>query len=440
MGSASLIMQHRVVPLVTACLCCFMSTAHAETKLALRDCIDIALRNQPAIRAAQESLSAGRGRVTQARSPYFPQVTASTGYSESHAAGGAFGESVTKSYATTLSLNQLIYDFGRTGNALDAAQAGLRSTEWDMDRVVQEVVMNVKQAYYGLLKAEKLLTVAQKTRDQAESHLKQAQAFFKAGSKPRFDVTQAEVEVNSAKLDVINAENNLRLSKIALNNAMGVPHGAAIEIEDVLGAPVEAPTLDQAQADALKNRPELLRAEADIQSAEARVKAARSDYLPTISANGSYSWTHGTTDIGTFEGVPLIGNIGNSWNAGVTLSVPLFEGWMTRGKVSEAQANLLVLEAQRDSQKQSILLEVNQAYADLESASARVNVMESSLQKARENLDLAQGRYKAGIGPYIEVTDAQVAEVKAETDHVQALYDYQLAVARLFKAMGLGKE
>jgi outer membrane protein TolC len=86
--------------------------------------------------------------------------------------------------------------------------------------------------------------------------------------------------------------------------------------------------------------------------------------------------------------------------------------------------------------RQSILLEVNQAYADLESASARIGVMESSLKKAKENFELAEGRYQAGVGLSLEVTDAQVAAVKAETDHVQALYDYQLAAARLMKAMG----
>ena len=126
----------------------------------------------------------------------------------------------------------------------------------------------------------------------------------------------------------------------------------------------------------------------------------------------------------------------NSWNAGITLSVPLFQGGLTRGRVSEARANLLVLEAQRDTIRQSILLELNQAFADMEGAVARVEVMESTVKKARENLELAQGRYEAGIGPYIEVTDAQLSAVNAETDHIQALYDYQLAVARLLKAMG----
>jgi outer membrane protein len=116
--------------------------------------------------------------------------------------------------------------------------------------------------------------------------------------------------------------------------------------------------------------------------------------------------------------------------------LPLFEGGLTRGKVGEARANQLIVEAQRDTLRQSVLIELSQAYADMESARVRIDVMESSLQKARENLSIAQGRYEAGVGPYIEITDAQVSAVNAETDHVQALYDYQLAVARLLKATG----
>jgi outer membrane protein TolC len=118
------------------------------------------------------------------------------------------------------------------------------------------------------------------------------------------------------------------------------------------------------------------------------------------------------------------------------VTIPLFQGGLTRGRISEAHANLIALEAQRDATRQSILLEVNRAYADLESATTRVEVMKLSLQKARENLEIAQGRYEAGLGPYIEVTDAQLSAVNAETDHIQALYDYYLAGARLLKAMG----
>ena len=418
------------------------SPVSAETaNLSLSDCIDTALKNQPSIKAAQENVNAGLGRKTQAVSPYLPQVSASTGYSESHALGGAFGDSITKSYTTTLSMSQLLYDFGKTGNALDAARWGIRSLERDLDRTVQDVVLNVKQAYYALLAGKKLVLVAQKTIEQTESHLRQAEAFFRAGSKPRFDVTRAEVEVNNAKLGLINAKNSVRIRTIALNNAMGIDPGKKTEIDDALPPATEAlPMLEQAQQEALKNRPEMQKSEADIEAARSRFKAEESNYFPTISASGAYNWATGTQDMGQIPGVgPLKGDIQNSWNAGVTLTLPLFQGGLTRGRVSEARANLIALEAQRDAMKQSILLEVNQSYADMESAKVRIEVMESSLQKARENLEIAQGRYEAGVGPYIEVTDAQLAAVNAETDHIQALYDYYLAIARLLKATGQGE-
>ncbi len=423
-------------PILAVYLCVLLvGVSTGENRLGLHDCIDKALGNHPSIRAAREGLNAGEGRVTQAISVYFPQVQASTGYAESRALGGAFGEAVTKSYTTTLSVNQLLYDFGKTGNSADAARFGTQSARMNVDRAAQEVVLNVKQAYYALLQAKKLVVVAQQTLAQTESHLKQAEAFFRAGSKPRFDVTRAEVDVNNARLGLINAKNGVRLRTIALYNAMGIDPGGDIETEDILTQPVAVPPLDQIQSEALKNRPEMLKAEADIRSAEARVKAAEANYLPTLSANGAYNWATGTSEMGPFKG-----DIQNSWNAGVTLSLPLFEGGLTKGKVSEARANLRAVEAQRDGLRQSILLEVNQAYADLDSATARIAVMEISEKKAKENLELAEGRYRAGVGPSLEVTDAQVASIKAETDYVQALYDTQLAAARLLKAMGKGLE
>lgn len=410
----------------------FPGALHAGgATLTLTECVGTALKNHPSIRAARENVRAGQGRETQASSPYYPQVTATTGYSESRSSGGTIGDSMTRSYATTLSLNQMLYDFGKTENAYDAAQWGTRSSEQDAERITQDVVLNVKQAYYALLAARKLVEVAKKTIEQTESHLRQAQAFFKAGSRPRFDVTRAEVDVNNAKLGLINAKNSVRIRTIALNNAMGIDPGQATEIEEALPLVPVMPALEQAQADALRSRPEMMKADAEIDAAKARVRLELSNYLPTLSASGAYNWASGKSEMGIFKG-----DIQNSWNAGVVLSVPLFQGGLTRGRVSEARANLIALESQRDTVRQSILLEVNQAFADLESAAARVDVMESAVKKARENLDLAQGRYEAGIGPYIEVTDAQLSAVNAETDHVQAVYDHHLAVARLEKAMG----
>lgn len=404
----------------------------SEGKLSLRECIEIALRSNPSMQIAEGGQDASEGKLVQSLSPYYPHLQATTGYAESHAAGGAFGDSVTKNSATTLLLNQLIYDFGRTGGSSDAARAGVRAAEQEQNRTRLEVILGVKQAYYALLQAQHLVAVAEKTIEQSESHLRQAEAFYRTGAKPRFDVTRAEVELNNSRLGGITARSSLRLGAISLNKAMGVEPGRPVAIEGIRFAMVTMPSLSTVEAEAVRSRPEMLKAEAEVQAARARVSAERSGYLPTVSASGQYVWAQGTAASGQFRG-----DIGNSWNTAVTLTLPLFEGKVTSGRVGEARGNLLAVEAQRDALRQAILLEVNRAYADFESAGARLDVMESSLKKARENLDIAQGRYRSGVGPYLEVTDAQVVGIKAETDYYQAQYDYQLAVAKLEMAMGV---
>ncbi len=195
--------------------------------------------------------------------------------------------------------------------------------EFDEQRVIQDVVLNVKQAYYALLAAKKLVLVSQKTTEQAESHLRQAEAFFRSGSKPRFEVTRAEVEVNNAKLSMINAKNNVRLRTIGLYNAMGIDPGADLEIEDLLSTPVAIPSIEQAMAEAVKNRPEMLKAEADTRLHRRESRRRKSNYLPIAFANGAYNWaTRQHPKWASFKG-----DIRNSWNAGVLLSLPLFEGW-----------------------------------------------------------------------------------------------------------------
>ncbi len=407
----------------------------AENRLSLGDCIDIALKNLPTLRAARADLEAGKAREQQAVSRYFPQVTAGTGYSEVHQQGGALGDTITKSYTTSLSVNQTIYDFGRTGNAYDSACLNARAAELEMERVKQAAILKVKQAYFDLLQAQRLSLLAQKTLEQAETHLNQAQAFFRAGTKPIFDVTRAQVEVNNMRLNLITADNRTRISGMALNNAMGLEPEGPMEIDDCLAVSPDIPPLEKVKTAALGKRPELAKAETEIASAAARLRAEEAHYLPILALNGAYNWADGTTEMGRLQG-----DVENSWNAGISLSIPLYEGGLTIGKVSEAKAGRQLLEARRDTLRQGILIEVCQYYADMESAKVRIAVMEGALQKAAENFAIAQGRYEEGVGPYIDVTDAQVSSIRAETDYVQSLYDFQLAAARLMNAMGKGEQ
>ncbi|MFZ5573144.1 MAG: TolC family protein [Thermodesulfobacteriota bacterium] len=422
------------LPVLLACLLIAPGRpGAAENRMNLGDCIETALKNQPQLHAASANLDAGKSREKQAFSRYLPQVAASTGYSESQQDGGAFGYTIMKRYSTSLSVNQTVYDFGRTGGTYDAARLSTRSAELDAERVKQDVILNVKQAYFDLLQAQRLVLLAQKTLDQSQSHLRQAEEFHRAGTKPVFDVTRAEVEVNSMRLGLINAENRLRINAMALNNAMGVDPEGRIEIHDSLEAWPAVPSLETVKTEALGNRPDLRKLDTDIAAADARIRAEEAQYLPTLALNGRYNWNDGTTEMEMLKE-----DVDNSWDAEIALSIPLYEGGLTASKVDEAKFNRQALRSQREILRQAILIEICRYYAEMESAKVRIDVMRHALRKAEENFAIARGRYEEGVGPYIDVTDARVSSVTAETDYVQSLYDFQLAAARLLNAMGKG--
>ena len=146
------------------------------------------------------------------------------------------------------------------------------------------------------------------------------------------------------------------------------------------------------------------------------------NYLPNVTGNGAYNWTG--------NDYPLQ----SSWNIGATVNLSIFNGGLTIAQVGEAKANLSNLKFNEDVLRLNIALEVRQAVLNLQQAAETIRVADKGLQQARENLDLADGRYKTGVGNIIELTDAQTSLTTAEANYVKALYSYQTAVAAVEKA------
>lgn len=161
------------------------------------------------------------------------QLNWSSGYSRyspvSRTTSRSFDE-----YTSSATLKQNIYDFGKTATQVDIQRLNLNSSRSDLENAAEQLIINVKQAYYGLLQAKKNRDVAMETVRQFEQHLEQARGFYEVGTKPKFDVTKAEVDLSNAKLNLIKAENALRIAKVNLNNALGLPEAPEYEIEDNL--------------------------------------------------------------------------------------------------------------------------------------------------------------------------------------------------------------
>jgi outer membrane protein len=406
--------------------------------LNLERCIGIALKMQPNILAATGTVRATESRIGQAESNYYPQVNWSSSYtrikpasssssSSSGTSNGTLGRTSGSfdQYSAGFNVSQTIYDFGKTPTQVKIQNLNLDSSRSDLRNTTDQTILAVKQAYYGVVQAKYNVLVAEDTVKQTRQHLDQAKGFYEVGTKPKFDVTKADVDLSNAKLNLIRNENAFRVSKVTLNNVMGIPDAPEYTLDENMSFVKYEITLEDALAKAYENRPDLKSIVSRRQSSESSIDLAKTGYYPVLTGNAAYSWSG--------EKFPLE----HGWDVGAALSFPIFSGFLTKYQVQEAKANLNVLKANEESVKQTVFLEVQEAYLTLRAAEEAIPTAKLGVEQAKENLEIANGRYAAGVGDPIEVTDAEVGLANARTSYIQALYADKVAQASLEKAMGI---
>jgi outer membrane protein len=404
-----------------------MGRAEEGTALkTLSECVAIAVQQHPSLKAAEASVAAGHARVWEAAAGYLPQVTgvyvAQRRQTNPAAFGGAAGRPFRSFFYTTgASLTQMLFDWGQNLNSIRSAQASEQSLDADRSTQLDTVILNVKQAYFNILATRRLLAVADETVRQNEKHLDQAQARFDVGLAAKFDVTQAQVQLANAELNQVTARNNLAVARETLRNALGLT--GALDFDIIDNFDVHAVQVIEAEMLALAydKRPELQSIQAQEQSTTEQITALEKTYLPNVQAKVDYNYL----------GIDY--PLHNTWDAGATVNFK-FDGGLAVAQVAEQKANLANLKYNEEVLRQNIALEVRQDTLNLDQAAESIRVAEKGRQQARENLELAEGRYDTGVGNIIELTDAQASLTTAEANYVQALYNYKTTVAALEKA------
>ncbi|HOU50264.1 MAG: TolC family protein [Smithella sp.] len=396
-----------------------------EVAYGLEQCIATALEKHPSLRASAGAVKASESRVGQAKAGYYPQLNLSSGYQR---IGPTTPHGETRDdfdqYSSSINLGMTLFDFGKTSTQVRIQNLNVNAARADYEDDVAQVILNVKNAYYNLLQTERNRDVAIDTMKQFQQHLDQANAFFRIGTKPKFDVTKAEVDVGNARLNVLKAENAVRVARMTLKDVMGIPENADFPIVDNLAYQKSDLLLNDALNAAYANRPDLQSVRARREAAERLIHLAQKGYYPTLSGSAGYGYSG--TDF------PL----GSGWNAGVALSFPLFSGLSTKYQVEEARANLEILKANEDSIRQAIRLDVEKAYLYVQDTVQQIALSEITVLQARDNYDLASGRYRAGVGSPIEVADATITLNNARANMNTALYNHKIAQAALEKAIG----
>lgn len=400
--------------------------------LNLQQCINIALQQHPNLFAAAATIRANESKIGQARANYFPQLTLQSGYDR---IGPSSSSSLSRSdpydrYSSYLNLSQNIFDFGKTSTQVEIQSLNKESSEADLLDARSLVIYNVKRYYYGFLQGKMSRDVARETVSSFQQHYEIAQAYFEAGKSSKIDVTSAEVSLSNARILLVKAENALRMARVNLNNAMGITNAPEYEIKDVLSYSPYYMPLTEALQNAYKNRPDLLSVARKKEGMEKTIELNKKEYLPTLSGNAAYGYA--SDDLS-------INNDNKSWNVGAALTFPLFTGFSTKYQIQEARANLDVLTANEDALKQKVALEIESAYLSMKEAEERIAAGKTVIRQAEENLELARGRYSAGVGNHIEITDAMISLSNARMTYINALSDYMLAQAGLQKAMGVNR-
>ncbi len=414
------------LPLLTALMLLWTPCLAAEEptqshQFSLQECLDTALRNNADALTARNSVVAAGSRSTSAKSSYFPQVSVQNN-TFTWGSGDVLNRSTT---GTALTVTQNVWDGGtREANARKARQ-DLTASSAGLARTLQMVSLNVKQAYYEVLRARHLQEVAEADVTYNEGLRGQITAQVGVGKSAKVDVLPVEAQLASARVSLLSAQNTVRTSTIALQTTMGIAlqPGFGVQEADQIQDQKTA-TLNDLVNDATKSRQDLLQYQASTGAARASVSASRLALYPRPTITAEYQ--HQVSGGFTRSGSQMIGGI----------SFDIFDGGANRAAYREAKANQADAEVRQQQLVKDIRAQVEQAYLNLANARERMDASAVSLEAAGKNYLAQKERYAQGLATTLDLLNAEVQNITAQSDSVQARYDYYIALAQLDYAVG----
>lgn len=333
-----------------------------------------------------------------------------------------------RSYAAILSLRQSLR-FSSAAQLMQSfayREVSLRS----LQSIKQEIAYLAKQKYLGVLKAKQVLAVKKEALEQSLRRLEKAKVLMEIGSGVKADVLRAEVEVGNNRLAVISAENALWLAESDLKHFLRIDQETPMVVSDKITLPA-IEKFSEPLSDSLSWRPDVLAARASLRASSVGVWAERGGWFPNLSFGfaNSYTGDRLPDDIKT-----LYDRAKWSWDFAVYFN--LFDGFYTFSRVRSAKAAREIARMDLDEVMHSASLEASQAYQELKQAKERLEVSRKTVELAEEELRLAEESYNLGTISMLELIDAQVNLSKAREAHIEALYDFLIADAKLAKATG----
>ncbi|WP_298270941.1 TolC family protein [Geobacter sp.] len=368
--------------------------------------------------------------VTQAKSGYLPRLDLQGGYTVQAAPQavriqGISAETQDANFGfLSLTATQTVYDFGRTASRYRRASLLREATAREYDAREKEVFLQVVEAYYGILEAKKLLAAAEEEVVQRTDHLSIAKNLYEQGVVTRNDLLQAEVKLADSRQKRLAAANSLENSWLTLNYLTGRPLSFRADLTEKPAEHV-LPTAADAERKALANRPEIAALARTVDAGEKEVDEARSAFFPELYVKAGIDYVENSKV--REQAI---------YSAVFGLKINLFDGFASTSRRREAVESML---KQRDNLRllrEQIRVEIQTALNDARVAEEQIATVQEAIRQGEENLRINRDRYKEQVGTATDVLDAQTLLTQIKTDFYRAIYDSQVATARVKKAMG----
>ncbi|SHI86745.1 TolC family protein [Propionispora hippei] len=397
----------------------------APMELSLEDSIALALKNNDSIKIANSSKESARWQVKEAEAG--KSITGTLTHTASKYDYDYNSPNQGKNFSNDLAISWNVYTGGKVESGIKQARLGLTSADLAVDAARQQVKYNAASKYFTVLQTRNMVQVNKESVENLTAHLKNVQAQFEVGTVAKTDVLRSQVELANAQQSLIKAENSYQLAVSNLNNVIGQPLNTELQIKQELGYEAYALSMDDCIAYSLQHRPELTQAKLSEEVNREKVKSAQAGYRPTVIVTAG-------TDL---SDPSFPGDNYKDWYAIAKASWNIFDAGATKSSVKAAQATLEESGHTLNQTKDSVQLEVRQAYLNMKEAEKRIDTSKVAVDQAQEDFKIAQVRYTAGVGTNLDVMDAQVALTEAKTNYIQALYDYNTSKADLERAMGV---
>ncbi len=407
--------------------------------LSLKEAVEMALERSPLVHSAREGTKGADYLRKAALADFLPTLRTEYDYTRldqqpffTTETGIRVKVGTQSNYSWTTGFDQPIFRGGALYWSYRLAQLGVDLSKVSLELVKQDLILQVKEAYFTILKAAKIREVAVRSVEQLEAGVKFSKAFYDVGIIAKNDLLQTQVELAQERQDLTSADIELSIAKAAFNTLLRRNVAMEVEVEDILEyRPMEL-SFEECLKVARKNRPELSEVEFNVKRAEKEVQLAKSEYFPTLGLSFNYERIG---DDPSVSGSDFADE--DSWNVMATARWTFWQWGKKRQLVREKETRLVQAKNAKIQVEDSISLEVKDAYLRLREARDKIGLAEVAVEQAEENFRINAERFKEQVATTTEVLDAQTLLTQAKSNYFNALSDYNITWARLDRAMGI---